>query len=95
MVPYAVPFLVDLDELIEEARSNPSGVEFRELVKIVEKMGYTLSRTKGSHQIYKCPGRTELINLQRDGHMAKPYQVRQVLALFDKYFPEEEAEEEA
>ena len=35
-------------------------------------------RVRGSHHIFRREGVRELINLQRDGSQAKPYQVRQV-----------------
>ena len=37
-----------------------------------------VERTKGSHHIFRRQGVRELVNLQRDGSHAKPYQVRQV-----------------
>ena len=40
-------------------------------------LGFT-ERVRGSHHIFRREGVRELINLQRDGSQAKPYQVRQV-----------------
>ena len=40
-------------------------------------LGFT-ERIRGSHHIFRREGVRELINLQRDGSQAKPYQVRQV-----------------
>jgi hypothetical protein len=42
-------------------------------------------RTRGSHHVFIRPGVEELINLQRDGNMAKPYQVRQVRTVLTRY----------
>jgi hypothetical protein len=36
---------------------------------------------KGSHHVFRKAGVEEMINLQRDGSNAKPYQVRQVRAV--------------
>lgn len=36
---------------------------------------------KGSHHVFRRAGVEEMINLQRDGRGAKPYQVRQVRAV--------------
>jgi len=36
---------------------------------------------KGSHHVFRKEGVEEMINLQRDGGGAKPYQVRQVRAV--------------
>jgi hypothetical protein len=35
-------------------------------------------RVRGSHHLFRKTGIEEMINLQRDGNKAKPYQVRQV-----------------
>lgn len=69
-------------ELVEWARSHPKSVEFSDLMRIVKAMGYTHNRTKGSHQIWTCTGKP-MINVQTVGKMAKPYQVAQVLGIFD------------
>jgi len=53
---------------------------FDELCSLLERLGFT-RRTKGSHHIFRKSGVEEMINLQRDGATAKPYQVRQVRAV--------------
>ena len=47
--------------------------------------GFSLKRTSGSHHVFSKPGVIEIINLQPIGKAAKPYQVRQVLSLIQKY----------
>lgn len=47
-------------------------------------MGFQ-ERIRGSHHIFRKGGVEEMINLQRDGNKAKPYQVRQVRAVILKY----------
>ena len=42
-------------------------------------------RTRGSHHVFQCKGVMELLNLQRDGSKAKPYQVKQARAVIVKY----------
>jgi hypothetical protein len=42
-------------------------------------------RVKGSHHIFRKEGIRELINIQKDGNMVKPYQVKQVRAIFAEY----------
>ena len=42
-------------------------------------------RVRGSHHIFRKAGVAELINLQRDGNDAKPYQVTQVRRVISKY----------
>ncbi len=74
-----------MDELLERARNNPQSLSFRELQQLVEKAGFRLKRVRGSHHVYTRKGTVEIINLQPKGRMAKPYQVRQVVGLINKY----------
>lgn len=74
--------MASVEKLIEKARQGDSNLRFPELVAIVKSLGYQLARIKGSHQIYTCEGRI-MINLQETKGKAKPYQVRQVLAILD------------
>jgi predicted RNA binding protein YcfA (HicA-like mRNA interferase family) len=67
-------------------RKNPASLEFRELVRLVEALGYRLDRQRGSHQIFRHPGPgLPIINLHADGKQAKAYQVRQVLRLIEEH----------
>lgn len=70
--------------LLDAARGNPAAVRYSALLHLVHAVGYTLARQSGSHQIFTAPG-LPLINLQREAGKAKPYQVRQVLAIIDAY----------
>ena len=74
-----------MDEPLERARNNPQSLTFKELQQLAEKAGYRLKRVRGSHHVYTRKGTVEIINLQPKGRMAKPYQVRQVVGLIDKY----------
>jgi hypothetical protein len=42
-------------------------------------------RINGSHHIMAHPGIPELLNLQEVGREAKPYQIRQMLRLVERY----------
>ena len=42
-------------------------------------------RTRGSHHLFRTSGVEEMLNLQRDGSKAKPYQVRQVRTVLVRY----------
>jgi len=65
--------------------NNPRDVHFRVLQRVVEAFGFELKRISGSHHIYVRPGVPEPLNLQDVRREAKPYQVRQFLALVEKY----------
>ena len=42
-------------------------------------------RIRGSHHLFRKTGVEEMINLQKDGNKAKPYQVRQVRTVLLRY----------
>jgi predicted RNA binding protein YcfA (HicA-like mRNA interferase family) len=71
--------------ILAQAKSNPAGVRFRDLVRLVEAVGFVLDRQKGSHRVYRREGLTARINLQPQGSMAKVYQVRQVLSVIETH----------
>lgn len=71
-------------DILERAKRDQNGIRFEDLIKLVEAVGYTFRRQKGSHRMYSRPG-CPLINLQRLKGNAKPYQVRQVLAIIEEY----------
>jgi hypothetical protein len=58
-----------------------ANIRFDDLRQLLIRMGFEL-RTRGSHHIFRKAGIEEKINIQRDGNLAKPYQVRQVRAVF-------------
>lgn len=62
-----------------------ANIRFAELRKLVLSLGFK-ERIKGDHHIYSKTGITEIINIQplNDGK-AKPYQVKQVRNLIQKY----------
>lgn len=63
---------------------SDAGIAFDDLCQLLRRLGFA-ERTRGSHYIFRYNGIDEHINLQRDGHQAKPYQVRQVRAVILKY----------
>jgi predicted RNA binding protein YcfA (HicA-like mRNA interferase family) len=46
-------------------------------VRLLDHLGFA-ERIRGSHHIFVKEGVRDMINLQKEGRMAKPYQVRQV-----------------
>ena len=67
------------DELRQRILSGRSdaNIRFDDLRLFLIRSGFT-ERTRGSHHIFRKEGVRELVNLQRDGSHAKPYQVQQV-----------------
>ncbi|MBU0505237.1 MAG: toxin HicA [bacterium] len=63
---------------------NLNNTNFNDLLTIC-KRHFGNPRIKGSHHIFKMPWQgNPRINLQRDGKMAKPYQVKQVINALHK-----------
>ncbi|HXM56040.1 MAG TPA: type II toxin-antitoxin system HicA family toxin [Candidatus Dormibacteraeota bacterium] len=58
-------------------------VRFGDLHRLLEGLGFSLDRVRGSHHIYRHPAVSERINLQPQGGQAKPYQPRQVMELVE------------
>ena len=63
---------------------SDANTRFDDLRKLLAWLGFE-ERSRGSHHIFVRAGLEDMINLQREGHMAKPYQVRQVRAIITKY----------
>jgi len=70
--------------MAKEQLSNPKNVKFDDLLKICTKY-FGTPRVSGSHYIFKTPWKGDpRINIQKEGKMAKPYQVRLVLKALEK-----------
>jgi hypothetical protein len=61
-----------------------ANIRFDDLRNLLLRLGFE-ERCRGSHHIFIREGVDDLINLQREGQMAKSYQVRQVRAVVTKY----------
>ena len=69
----------------EDKLKNPKNVLFRDLLKICQKY-FGKPRIKGSHHIFKTPWKGDpRINIQKDGKMAKMYQVKLVQKALEKF----------
>jgi hypothetical protein len=71
---------------LEQVRSgfSDANVGFEDLCNLLISLGFD-ERSRGSHHVFRKAGVEEMINLQRDGAKAKPYQVKQVRAIIIKY----------
>ena len=72
-------------KLLEKILSGSKNIQFDELVTLVEAVGFTLSRSNGSHHIFSHADLPEIVNLQNKKGKAVPYQVRQFLKLIEEY----------
>ena len=66
-------------------RGSLHNVRFEHMVDLVEGFGFRLVRTSGSHHIFSHGAVPALLNLQRVQDEAKPYQIRQLLRLVERY----------
>ncbi len=64
--------------------TSDANIQFDELCSFLKHLDFAM-RVKGSHHLFRKEGIAEKINLQRDGNMAKPYQVKQVRNVVVKY----------
>ena len=71
--------------LLQKLLSGSNNIRFAEAVACAEAFGFRLSRINGSHHIYVHDNVSELVNLQNVNGQAKPYQIRQLLRLIERY----------
>jgi len=64
--------------------TSDANIRFNDLCNLLERLGFE-RRIRGSHNVFRCAGVEEKVNLQKDGNKAKPYQVRQVRDVIVKY----------
>ena len=60
-------------------------IECRELCLLAEQMGFQKRGGKGSHVVYEKSGVEEILTFRDHKGMGKPYQVKQMLAVIEKY----------
>jgi len=72
-------------KLLQKLLSGSKNIRFSEASSCAEAFGFQLSRTTGDHHIYTHPEVPELLNLQDVGGKAKPYQVKQLLQIIERY----------
>jgi len=72
-----------LIEIILSGRSD-NNIRFNDLSKLLMYLGFEM-RIKGSHHIFRKENIRELVNIQKDGNKAKPYQIRQIRSILLEY----------
>jgi predicted RNA binding protein YcfA (HicA-like mRNA interferase family) len=71
--------------LLQKLLSGSKNIRFTEAVACAEAFGFRLARIHGSHHIYIHANVPELLNLQNVHGQAKPYQIKQLLRLIERY----------
>jgi hypothetical protein len=62
-----------------------TNVGFDDLIRLLQALGFNEVGGRGSHRVFVRAGVTEILSLQQVRGQAKPYQVRQVVALIRQY----------
>ena len=55
------------------------------MVSLIQGFGFQLARVAGSHHIFAHPDVPGLVNVQSVRGEAKPYQIRQLLRMVERY----------
>jgi len=76
---------VDTDKALKKLLGKSKNIGFHEFTAVIEAFGFSLSRRKGSHHIFRHKDIPALINVQNFKGQAKPYQIAQFLALVEQY----------
>ena len=72
-------------KLLQKILSGSKNIRFSEAVSCAESFGFKLDRINGSHHIFIHIKVSELLNLQSFKGKAKPYQIKQLLKIIEKY----------
>ena len=72
-------------KLLQKLLSGSKNIRFSEAISCAESFGFQLDRISSSHHIYKHPNVPEFLNLQNVKGKAKPYQIKQLLQIIERY----------
>ena len=70
---------------INKWRESRTNVRFNELLLVAMAFGFEFKGMKGSHVVYSRCDLKEILTFQNVNGKAKPYQVKQLIDLIDKY----------
>lgn len=87
--------MVKKNKLLKKVSSGSRNIRFDEFVSLLEGLGFTLKRVKGSHHIFGHPKIPKAFPIQpKENGQAKPYQIHQLLKLIEVYNLRLESEED-
>jgi len=73
------------NKILQLILNNSKNVRFSDAVSLSKAFGFVLDRINGSHHIFKHPDNPALLNLQNVKGKAKPYQLKQLIQLIERY----------
>ena len=71
--------------LLKRIAATQHNVRFGDAIALARALGFRLARTEGSHHILIHPAVREPLNLQNARGQAKPYQLKQLVQLVERY----------
>jgi predicted RNA binding protein YcfA (HicA-like mRNA interferase family) len=71
--------------LLKRIARTQANVRFSDLLALAQALGFRLARIEGSHHILIHPAVREPLNVQDVQGQAKPYQVRQLVQIIERY----------
>ena len=72
-------------KLLERLKKHQKNVRFNDFLALIKSYEFQLIRINGSHHIFEHSDISEMVNAQNDNGQAKPYQIKQFLAIIEKY----------
>lgn len=72
-------------KVLAKILAGTKNVRFNEFDNLIKGFGFELARINGSHHIYNRHDIPELINIQNRKGQVSPYQIKQFLAIIEKY----------
>ncbi|CAD6490283.1 MAG: hypothetical protein EMLJLAPB_00062 [Candidatus Argoarchaeum ethanivorans] len=76
---------MDKARILEELKRNSKKIRFKRLCTVAEVFGFRFKGGRGSHRIYVRDGIDEMLNFQNVSGKVKPYQVKQLIKIIEKY----------
>jgi len=73
------------DKLLEKILKGSKNIHFQELIELAKAFGFQFDHVRGSHHYYFNSNIKHQLNFQNVNGKAKPYQVKQLLKIIEKY----------
>lgn len=73
------------EKIWAKVQQSLNNVRFDDFCRLIEWFGFVQKGGKGSHYTYFHRGVSEIVDVQSFSGEAKPYQIRQLIRLVEKY----------
>lgn len=73
------------EDILARIIEGRHAIAFRDLERVMRKLGFELTRVRGSHRIYRHPVVPRPLNIQPVGNEAKGYQIRQLRDIIKEF----------